>query len=48
MKVIGNLLLGSWLVLTGLKSIINLHFNYDYMVLGILAIVAGAFVALGR
>jgi hypothetical protein len=48
MKSIGRLLLGTWLILTGLKAVINLHFNYDYMVLGALAIVAGAFVALGR
>ncbi len=46
--MIGNLLLATWLVLTGLKAVINLHFNYDYMVLGVLAIVAGVFVALGR
>ena len=48
MKVIGNLLLATWLVLTGLMSVVKLHFNYDHMILGALAIVAGVFVALGR
>ncbi len=48
MKVFGNLLLAAWLILTGLKSIIGLHFHYDYMVLGSLAIVAGVFVAISR
>ncbi len=48
MKEIGKLLLGIWLILSGLKAIINLHFNYDYIVLGALAIVAGAFLVLRR
>jgi len=48
MKIIGQLLLATWLILTGLKAIINLHFNYDYLALGALAIAAGVFVALGR
>lgn len=46
MKNIGNLLLATWLVLFGLKSVIGLSFHYDHMVLGILAIVAGVFVAI--
>ena len=46
MKEVGNILLATWLILTGLKAIIGLHFHYDHMVLGALAIVAGAFVAL--
>jgi hypothetical protein len=48
MKNLGNLLLAAWLILWGLKSVIGLNFNYDYMVLGILAIVAGVFVAIRR
>jgi hypothetical protein len=47
-KNIGNLLLAAWLILWGLKSVIGLNFNYDYMVLGILAIVAGVFVVIKR
>jgi hypothetical protein len=45
MKNIGTLLLALWLIATGLKSVIGLHFHYDYLVLGILAIVAGALLA---
>ncbi len=48
MKIVGQILLAVWLILTGLKSLINLHFNYDYYVLGVLAIVAGVFVAIRR
>lgn len=48
MKIIGQLLLAAWLILTGLKQVINLHFNYDYYVLGALAIAAGVFVAIRR
>ena len=48
MNLIGQLLLATWLILSGLKSVIGLHFHYDYMVLGILAIVAGVFVAIRR
>ncbi len=46
MKEIGRLLLAVWLILSGLKAVIGLHFHYDYMVLGGLAIVAGAFLLL--
>lgn len=48
MKNLGHLLLAAWLILYGLKSVIGLSFSYDYMVLGILAIVAGVFVAIRR
>ena len=48
MKIVGQLLLAAWLILWGLKSAINLHFNYDYIVLGALAIVAGVFLVLRR
>ncbi len=48
MKDIGLLLLGLWLIGTGLGSIIGLHFHYDHLVFGVLAVVAGIFVALRR
>lgn len=46
MKRVGSVLLGVWLVLQGLKDVLGLHFQYDHIVLGMLAIVAGVFVAL--
>lgn len=46
MKHLGSLLLGVWLVLQGLKAVLNLHFQYDHLVLGVLAIVAGVLVAI--
>ena len=48
MKNLGTLLLAAWLILWGLKNLAGLSFNYDYMVLGILAIVAGVFLAIKR
>lgn len=48
MRNLGGLLLAAWLILWGLKSVVGLSFHYDYMVLGILAIVAGVFVAIKR
>ena len=36
--------LGAWLVLTGLNSVISLNFQYEKMVLGILALIAGVLV----
>lgn len=44
MKNIGLFLLGVWLVLSGLKAIIGLHFDYEHQVMGALATVAGAFI----
>ena len=40
--------LGAWLVLTGLNSVINLNFQYEKMVLGVLALVAGVLVILRK
>ena len=40
---IGAFLLGVWLILTGLSSLINLHFQYDHLVMGLLAVAAGVF-----
>jgi len=38
------LALGTWLVLHGLSNIINLNFQYQNMVMGVLALVAGVLV----
>ncbi len=40
--------LGAWLVLTGLNSVISLNFQYEKMVLGALALVAGVLVILRK
>ena len=40
--------LGAWLVLNGLNSVINLNFQYEKMVLGVLALVAGVLVILRK
>lgn len=40
---LGAVFLGLWLILTGLMSLINLQFQYDNLVMGILAIIAGLF-----
>ena len=36
--------LGAWLVLHGLNTVIKLNFEYEYMVMGVLALVAGVLV----
>ena len=41
---IGLSLLGVWLILYGLMSIVDLSFRYDDVIMGVLAIVAGVFV----
>jgi hypothetical protein len=48
MKNLGTLLLAIWLIVWGLKSVIGLSFHYDYVVLGVLAIVAGVALILKR
>jgi uncharacterized membrane protein YphA (DoxX/SURF4 family) len=48
MKDVGLLLLGIWLIASGLKTVIGLNFRYDSLVLAILAIVAGILVVLRR
>lgn len=40
--------LGSWLVLTGLNSVISLNFKYESLVMGILALIAGTLVILRK
>jgi hypothetical protein len=48
MKNLGTLLLAIWLIAWGLKNAIGLSFHYDYLVLGVLAIVAGVLLILKR
>lgn len=40
--------LGVWLVLSGLNSLINLNFKYETMVMGVLALIAGVFVIIRK
>ena len=44
----GFLLLAIWLILTGLIALLSLSFAGLSLVMGILAIVAGIFILLGR
>ena len=46
MKHLGMILLGIWLIATGLQTVAGLHFIHDRLVFGILAIVAGVLVAI--
>lgn len=45
---LGNLLLGIWLIMQGLFTILDLSFRYDDLVMGLLALVAGVLVLLRR
>ncbi len=45
---IGMLLLGIWLVVMGLRHLVNLSFSGLDTIMAIVAIVAGAFIILGR
>jgi hypothetical protein len=47
-RSIGLLLLGIWLVLSGVIPLINLSFNYLGTAMAILAIVAGVLIVVGR
>jgi hypothetical protein len=47
-RSIGTLLLGVWLVLTGLIPLLNLSFRGLHMGMAILAIVAGVLIVVGR
>ena len=40
--------LGAWLVLSGLNSVISLNFKYESTVMGVLALVAGLLVILRK
>jgi hypothetical protein len=48
MKNLGMILLGIWLIATGLKAVIQLSFAHDALVFGILAIAAGMLIVLRR
>lgn len=48
MMKIGSVLLGSWLILQGLVSLVNLSFRYDDVVLGALGLLAGIFVIIRK
>ena len=45
---LGMLLLGIWLVLTGLISLIGLHFSGLGVIMSVLALVAGILMIVGR
>lgn len=47
-KNIGMLLLAIWLILTGAFVLFGVVFNGEAMVMGILALVAGIFILIGR
>ena len=44
----GLLLLAVWLILTGLTPLLNLSFSGLHVLMAVLAIAAGALIALGR
>ncbi len=45
---IGNLLLAIWLIVTGLMAVTNLAIPSREIVMGVLALLAGIFLILGR
>jgi hypothetical protein len=47
-KNLGMLLLGIWLILTGLIALLGLSFQGLPLIMGILAIAAGVLILLGR
>jgi hypothetical protein len=48
-KNIGMLLLAIWLILTGLFTVVpSLNFSQEAMVMAMLGIVSGVFIAIGR
>ncbi|MDH5355507.1 MAG: hypothetical protein OEY09_13770 [Gammaproteobacteria bacterium] len=42
------LILGAWLILTGLDSVIKLSFQYESLVMGVLALVAGVLILIQK
>ena len=48
MKNMGMILLSVWLIATGLRGVINLSFQHDSLIFGIVAIAAGVFIFLKR
>jgi hypothetical protein len=47
-KSLGMILLGIWLIMTGLIPLLHLNFEGLSLIMAILAIVSGALVLLGR
>lgn len=47
-KNLGTMLLGVWLILTGLIQLINLHFSGLGVIMSVLALVAGFLILVGR
>jgi len=47
-KALGHLLLGVWLILTGIIPLVHLSFTGLSTVMAVLAIVAGALIIVGR
>jgi hypothetical protein len=47
-KNLGMLLLGIWLVLTGLIQLLNFGFSGLYVIMALLAIAAGVLIGLGK
>lgn len=48
MRGIGTALLAIWLIVYGLMGLIDLHFRYDDVLMGALAIVAGVMLLIRR
>lgn len=48
MDNIGILLLAIWLILTGLATFVKINFPSQSTVMGVLALLAGVFLLLGR
>lgn len=47
-KSLGMLLLGAWLIITGLTQVVNFNMPGDGMIMAVLAIAAGVLILLGR
>jgi hypothetical protein len=47
-KNIGMVLLGVWLIITGLIPLLNLTFNGLGTIMAVLAIIAGALILIGK
>ena len=47
-KNLGMLLLGIWLILSGLVPLLNLHFSGLSLLMGLLALAAGVSILAGR
>lgn len=48
MKNIGMIVLAVWLIATGLRGVVNLSFQNDALVFGVLAIIAGVLIIMRR